>query len=90
MWKNIPAEKEKAQDVPSVSVLAQDLLPSERGYFTFAGSLTSPPSSEGVTWFVLKSHTSISAELVAAFAKNYPMNARPIQPTNSREILQSK
>ena len=90
LWKNIPAEKEKAQDVPSVSVQAQGLLPIERGYFTFAGSLTTPPCSEGVTWYVLKSHTSISPEQVAGFAKNYPMNARPIQPTNSREILQSK
>ena len=90
LWKNIPAEKEKAQDVPSVSVRVQDLLPSDRGYFTFAGSLTTPPCSEGVTWYVLKSHTSISLEEVAVFAKKYPMNARPIQPTNGREILQSK
>jgi carbonic anhydrase len=90
LWKNIPAEKEKAQDVPSVSVQAQDLLPSERGYFTFSGSLTTPPCSEGVAWYVLKSHTTISPEQVAAFAKIYSGNARPIQPTNGREILQSK
>ena len=90
LWMNIPAEKEKAQDVLSVSVRVQDLLPSDRGYFTFAGSLTTPPCSEGVTWYVLKSHTSISPEQVAVFAKKYPMNARPIQPTYGREILQSK
>jgi carbonic anhydrase len=90
LWKNVPAEKGKAHDVPSVSVQAQDLLPSERGYFTFAGSLTTPPCSEGVTWYVLKSRTTISPEQVAAFAKIYPANARPIQPTNGREILQSK
>lgn len=90
LWKNIPAEKEKAQDVPSVSVRAQDLLPSDRGYFTFVGSLTTPPCTEGVTWYVLKSHTTISPDEVARFAKSYPMNARPIQPTNGREILQSK
>jgi hypothetical protein len=62
LWKNVPAEKEKAQDVPSVSVQVQDLLPSERGYFTFVGSLTTPPCSAGVTWYVLKSHTTISPE----------------------------
>jgi carbonic anhydrase len=90
LWKNIPTEKEKAQDVPSVSVQAEDLLPRERDYFTFQGSLTTPPCSEGVTWYVLQSHTTISPEQVAAFAKIYPMNARPIQPTNGREILQSK
>jgi carbonic anhydrase len=90
LWKNIPSEKEKPQDIPSVSIEAQNLLPSERGYFTFAGSLTTPPCSEGVTWYVLKSHTSISPEQVSAFAKIHPNNARPIQPTNGREILQSK
>jgi carbonic anhydrase len=90
LWNNIPIEKEKPQDVPSVSVRVQDLLPSERGYFTFAGSLTTPPCGEGVTWYVLKNQTSISPEQLAAFAKIYPMNARPIQPTNGREILQSK
>jgi carbonic anhydrase len=90
LWKNIPAEKDKAQDVASVSVQAQDLLPSEHSYFTFQGSLTTPPCSEGVTWYVLQGHATISPEQVAAFAKIYPMNARPIQPTNGRQILQSK
>jgi carbonic anhydrase len=90
LWKNIPSEKEKAQDIPSVSIQVQDLLPSDLGYFTYAGSLTTPPCSEGVTWYVLKGHTTISPEQVADFAKIYPKNARPIQPTNGREVLQSK
>jgi carbonic anhydrase len=90
LWKNLPAEKEKAQDVPSVSVQAQDLLPSDRGYYTFAGSLTTPPCSEGVAWYVLQSHATLSPEQIAVFAKIYPKNARPIQATNGREILQSK
>jgi carbonic anhydrase len=90
LWKNIPSEKEKPQDVPSVSIQVQDLLPSERGYFTYAGSLTTPPCSEGVSWYVLNGYTTVSPQQVAAFAKIYPKNARPIQPTNSREILESK
>ncbi len=90
LWKNIPSEKGKPQDIPSVSVQVQDLLPAEHGYFTYAGSLTTPPCSEGVVWYVLKAHTTVSPEQVAAFAKIYPKNARPIQPTNNRKILQSK
>ena len=90
LWKNIPSEKEKARDVPSVTIQAQDLLPTDHGYFTFAGSLTTPPCTEGVTWYVLKSHASISPQQVAAFAKLYPRNARPIQPTHARKILQTK
>lgn len=91
LWRNIPSEKEEnPQDIPSVSIQVQDLLPAEHSYFTYAGSLTTPPCSEGVTWYVLKSHATVSAEQVAAFSKIYLMNARPIQSTNGREILESK
>jgi carbonic anhydrase len=90
LWKNIPSAKGKAQDIPSVSIQVGDLLPNERGYFTYAGSLTTPPCSEGVTWYVLKNSATISPQQLAAFAKIYPRDARPIQPTNGREILQSK
>jgi len=90
LWKNLPSEKGKAVDVPGVSVDINQLLPSDHGYYTFAGSLTTPPCSEGVTWYVLKHQSPVSAEEVAAFAKVYPKNARPIQPTNDREIRETK
>jgi len=90
LWKNVPAQKEKAVDVASVTVNVKDLVPANTGYYTFAGSLTAPPCSEGVTWYVLKTHATISAEQLEAFAKLYPHNARPIQPANGREILESK
>jgi carbonic anhydrase len=87
LWKNIPKEKEKEQDVQGVEVNAADLLPANKAaYYTFAGSLTTPPCSEGVTWFVLKARTPVSKDEVARFAQLYPMNARPTQPLNGREI----
>ena len=90
IWKNIPAEKEKAKDVAGATINVKELLPSNLGYYTYAGSLTTPPCSEGVTWFVLKTADTLSGEEIAAFAKHYPFNARPIQPTNGREIKESK
>ena len=90
VWTNIPKEKEKAVDVSGVSLNVNDLLPADHGYFTFAGSLTTPPCSEGVTWYVLKNQSSLSAWQLQAFAKIYPLNARPIQPSNNREILETK
>ena len=90
VWTNIPTERGKAVDVSSVSLNVKDLLPPDHGYFTFAGSLTTPPCSEGVTWYVLKNQSSLSAEQLAAFAKIYPLNARPVQPSNNREILETK
>ena len=90
VWTNIPKEKEKAVDVSGVSLNVNDLLPADHGYFTFAGSLTTPPCSEGVTWYVLKNQSSLSAWQLQAFAKIYPLNARPIQASNNREILETK
>jgi len=89
LWSNIPANKGKAEDVPSVSVQALDLLPVERSYFTYPGSLTTPPCSEGVIWYVLKSHPTVSTQQIATFSTIYPLNARPIQPRNGRSILES-
>jgi len=87
LWKNLPPEKERETAVEGVQVNAADLLPAKKaGYYTFTGSLTTPPCSEGVTWFVLKTPTSISNSEVARFAQLYPMNARPTQPLNGREI----
>lgn len=85
IWKNLPKEKEKETSVKAV-VDAAALLPSDKGYYTFPGSLTTPPCSEGVRWFVLKTPTKIADSEITAFGKLYPMNARPTQPLNGRAI----
>jgi carbonic anhydrase len=90
LWQNLPKEKGKAVDVSGVTLNARDLLPTDRGYYTFSGSLTTPPCSEGVTWYVMKSSVALSKAQVAAFAKLYPGNARPIQAANGREILETQ
>jgi carbonic anhydrase len=89
IWDNLPKEKDKENEVAGVTINAGDLLPSDQNYYNFDGSLTTPPCSEGVKWFVMKTPIEMSAAQIAAFAKLYPMNARPIQPTNGREIKES-
>ena len=86
LWDNLPKEKGKEHVVDAVKISALDLLPANKGYYTFAGSLTAPPCSEEVTWFVLKTPVQVSADEIARFAKAYPMNARPVQPVNGRDI----
>jgi carbonic anhydrase len=66
------------------------ILPDKRGYYAFEGSLTTPPCSENVRWQVLKEPLEVSGEQLAAFRKLYPMNARPTQPLNGREVLESR
>jgi carbonic anhydrase len=90
LWANVPSEKDKAVAVPAEPINVKDLLPATTGYYNFAGSLTTPPCSEGVTWFVLKTPVSISKSQVRAFAKLYPHNSRPVQPVNGRLVLQTR
>jgi len=85
IWKNLPKQKEKETSVKA-RVDAAKLLPGDKGYFTFQGSLTTPPCSEDVRWFVLKTPVKISDGEIEAFGKLYPMNARPTQPLNGRAI----
>lgn len=65
------------------------LLPADKGYWAFTGSLTTPPCSEGVRWQVMKQPLEISAAQLKAFRTLYKMNARPIQPLNGRTLEES-
>ena len=85
IWQNLPKEKEKETSAKA-TVDAATLLPGDKGYYTFQGSLTTPPCSEEVRWFVLKTPVKIEDSQIAAFGKLYPMNARPTQPLNGRAI----
>lgn len=88
VWNNLPLEKgEELRATPLLDVNA--LLPTERGYFTYMGSLTTPPCSEGVLWMVMKEPVTVSVEQIAIFSRLYPMNARPIQAVSGRLIKES-
>lgn len=88
VWNNLPLEKGDEAEAPSL-LDPGDLLPIERSYYTYMGSLTTPPCSEGVLWMVMKKPVSISAEQIGIFARLYPMNARPIQASSGRLIKES-
>jgi carbonic anhydrase len=90
LWANLPAEKGHTATFANIPIDATALLPLSRGYYTFAGSLTTPPCTEGVTWYVLKTSVEVSPEQIDRFAKLYPMNARPAQPLNGRRILETR
>ncbi len=89
VFANMPGEAKATVDGEG-TLNPSEILGSELGYYTFTGSLTTPPCSEGVRWIVLKSPTTVGGEQLAAFKKLFPMNARPIQPLNDREIKVSK
>jgi carbonic anhydrase len=90
LWNYLPLEREREVRPPTATIDPNTLLPAQRGYHTYLGSLTRPPCTEDVTWIVLKTPVSISPEQEAIFARLYPKNARPIQPTHGRRIKSSR
>ena len=89
LWSHIPREAGKEVELKKVVINAADLLPADQNYYVFDGSFSIPPCKEGIRWFVMKTPIEASPAQIAAFAKLYPTNARPIQPTNGREIRES-
>jgi len=85
VWNNLPLEQGEELVAKSGIDLGQ-LLPSDRRYFTYMGSMTTPPCKEGVLWMVMKSPVAISSEQLAVFSRLYQMNARPVQSASGRLI----
>jgi carbonic anhydrase len=85
VWDALPLERGDVMPSAQAADLSQ-LLPADPRYFTYMGSLTTPPCTEGVLWLVMKQPVSLSPEQLAIFARFYPMNARPIQPAGGRVI----
>jgi len=87
IWSNLPASKGKESVVDGATINALGLLPKTKDYYMFTGSLTTPPCTEGVSWYMLKKPMEVSADQIARFGRLYPMNARPTQPRNDRDIV---
>ncbi len=89
VWNHLPLERGEFV-AASVEFDPMTLLPARRGYYTYMGSLTTPPCTEGVLWIVMQQPIQVSPQQLAIFARLHPMNARPVQPLNGRVIKQSR
>jgi carbonic anhydrase len=89
VWNNLPLEKNQEMRARA-EIDPADLLPTDRRYYTYMGSLTTPPCTEGVQWVVMRQPVSATSEQINIFTRLYPMNARPVQSAAGRRILQSE
>lgn len=89
VFTGLPAKEGEARKLAGTFDASQ-LLPTDRAYYAFMGSLTTPPCSEEVKWQVLKTPVELSAAQLASFKKLYTMNARPVQPLNGRKVVASQ
>lgn len=90
LWKYMPTHAGKAHVIPGVEVNPAGLVPHNTAYYVYMGSVTAPPCTEGVKWYVLKTPVTISRERIEAFAKLYPHDVRPVQALNGRVIQESE
>ena len=84
LWTHAPAKEGPEVTPEGVMFNPANLLPREYEFYSYEGSLTTPPCTEGVRFFILKSQVNISREQVEAFP--FKKNARPVQPQNGRAI----
>lgn len=87
LLRNVPENAEDNNELKS-EVKGYEILPANKEYFRFSGSLTTPPCTEGVKWLVLKTPIEMSESQLKDFTAVMPKNNRPLQDINSRLILQ--
>jgi carbonic anhydrase len=85
LWEHLPAKAGESEKITAM-VNPGGLLPGDRGYWTYTGSLTAPPCTEGVSWYIFEQPLSISRSQYNAFAALYKRDARNTQDLHGRKI----
>lgn len=88
IFSHLPRPGEKIT-VDDLTIDLAALLPDGKGYYSYEGSLTTPPCSQGVSWMVLKTPVKLGASQIKAFRRLFSANARPVQPLNERIVKES-
>ncbi len=85
LWQHLPETTGATEKVTDM-VNPGGLLPADRGYWIYMGSITTPPCTEGVRWFVFQQELSIGRSQLRAFTSIFKMNSRPLQDPHGRRI----
>lgn len=84
VFKELDDEKEIKT---SINFNADWLYPKNKRYYSYTGSLTTPPCTGGVTWIVFQNPISLSADTIEIIGQHLPEdNYRPVQPLNGRVV----
>ncbi|WP_263356293.1 carbonic anhydrase [Acidicapsa ligni] len=89
LWQHLP-KTVGATDKLTEEMNPAGLLPADRAYWTYEGSLTAPPCTEGVRWLIFKQPVELSRSQLRSFATLYKVNSRLIQATRGRKIQASE
>lgn len=86
IWSHLPSEPGAKAEMPNVLVDAGNVLPSDKAYYFYEGSLTHPPCTEGVQWYILRQTAQASPDQLKQMQKLYSGNSRPTQALNERRV----
>lgn len=87
IWKAMPAHSGHKRRLKA-PVDAASLLPKQTAYYRYNGSLTTPPCTEGVSWYVMKQPIEASQDQIDRFVEViHGHNNRPVQPLNARVVI---
>ncbi len=84
VFENLPQRESLRATIPALN--PAELLPADPTYFSYVGSLTTPPCTEEVKWYVMKTPVEVSYRQFAAFKALYKNNSRPVQSLNGRRV----
>jgi len=88
IWSKMPHKAGETSACGLHSKLINRIIPKDKDYYRFSGSLTTPPCSEGVRWLVMEDYSHISAAQTKEFFDLFKhANNRPIQPINARKVM---
>lgn len=90
LWEYLPAEINHPVNKSDISINALNILPDKREYLYYPGSLTTPPCSEGVQWYILNKAIPVSKKQVSQFKELIDFNSRPVQPIHERKIYKAQ
>ena len=88
IWDKMPSHTSKKRAFSLKETDVQSFLQKKKAYYRFDGSLTTPPCTEGVRWFVYQEYATVSKEQIHKFEKAiHGHDNRPVQPIHARKIL---
>lgn len=85
LWNHLPATAGATERISDM-VNPGGLLPRDRGYWTYMGSLSTPPCTEGVRWFVMEQELSVSRMQLKQYTDMFRVSSRPLQDAHGRKI----
>ena len=86
IWEHLPAHADEHFQL-NLQVDVHKFLPADHDTYRYEGSLTTPPCTEGVHWYVMGQPISMSSSQIGKFQRLFENNCRPLQPLYDRKIL---